>query len=49
MLARFEFDVFLSCDHCDAALAWYMPSLCVRLCGVDVACWQLSDWTHLHS
>ena len=31
----------------DATLVQYMPSSCVSRCGVDVAYWQLSDWTHL--
>jgi len=31
---KFEFDVFLLRD---AMLALHMPSLCVHLCGVDVA------------
>jgi len=34
MSVKFEFGVFLSSD---AMLARYMPSSCVRLCGVDVA------------
>jgi len=31
-----------------AMLMQYLPSSCVRLCGVDVAYWWLSDWTRLH-
>jgi len=31
--AKFEFGVFLLRD---AMLLWYIPSLCVYLCGVDV-------------
>ena len=44
MSAKFEYGVFLSRD---ATLAQYMPLLCVRLCGVDVAYWQLSGCTYL--
>jgi len=44
MSAKFEFGVFLSRD---AMLARYMPSSCVRLCGVDVAYRRMSDWTRL--
>ena len=40
MSAKVKFGVSLSCD---AILAWHMPSLCVRLCGVDVAYRRLSD------
>jgi len=41
--AKFEFSAFLY----RAMIARYMLSLCVRLCGVDVAYQQLSDWTRL--
>jgi len=39
----FELDEFLSRD---TVLEWYVPSSCVCLSGVDIAYWQLSDWTH---